>query len=256
MPVMSYDLAVWRGRRPTDHFSAANEFDERMDRPQTAPAKEIAEFLAELIRRYPDTGPAAEDSPWASTPLTSEVCGDLVYIPISVGSLDAVVPFVAEVAMRHGLVCFDPQQGAALDGRGLPDAAIPRTTGALSYEDRVRKEWFASKRGFRLALAALDRTVADLPRAPEANRAAAACVAWHTSTSGATVPEETARTLADLIADRVRQSGWIGDVRICHAGDHVLVTDRPSHGIDGCADTITSFRLSDLHAMGRAAGDL
>lgn len=267
---MSYDLAVWHGPRPADHFAATEEFQERMeaagaefeqrmaagaddgDTAQAGPA--ILDFLAELTARYPDTEPDDADGPWASTPLSGDASSDYAYLCMTTAHLDEAVPFIASVAARRGLVCYDPQQGAVLDAGGRRDGTLAKAAGPLSHEARVREAWYSSKRGLGQALDALDLSLDQLRGESDVKRAVAAGLAWHLSTNGsAPVSRETAADLVKATEEHVRSTGWGGSLRICLGGDHFSVGELMVTRMPNCADIAASFSLSDLRSMGRAA---
>src|ERR1700754_949852 len=99
---MSYDLAVWQGDVPPSDREAARVhdrlYDEYLDGDELFPAvSAIADFLAVLTERWPerDTG---DDTPWASTPLSSGASGPYVYIALAWSSADMASAYVAQVA--------------------------------------------------------------------------------------------------------------------------------------------------------------
>ncbi|NEW72609.1 hypothetical protein [Streptomyces rhizosphaericus] len=113
---MSYDLAVWHGDMPSDDREAARVhnrlYDEYLDGDELFPvASAIADFLAALTERWPDRD-TGDDTPWASTPLSEGASGPYVYITLAWSSADTASAYVAQIANRSGLVCFDPQMKA------------------------------------------------------------------------------------------------------------------------------------------------
>ena len=110
---MSYDLAVWLGEEPATDREAEKEhnrlYDEYLEGEElTPPVMEISKFLAALTDRWPDRH-TDDDSPWASTPLAASASGPYVYLALAWSSAERVSAYVAEVAHRFGLNCFDPQ---------------------------------------------------------------------------------------------------------------------------------------------------
>ena len=70
---MSYDLAVWEGDR------------------------------------YPDD---TDESPWATPSGMDSASGPIVYLLLSYSRADELSEYAAQLASRHGLVCFDLQSDA------------------------------------------------------------------------------------------------------------------------------------------------
>jgi hypothetical protein len=115
---VSYDLAVWEGQRPRDNQAGLAAYIQLMDglerlsgssEPAT-PA--IAAYVRALLDRWPDiTEEAGEDSPWSAGPLMSEASGNILYFGMVFSMADEASDYAAELARRHGLVCFDPQLG-------------------------------------------------------------------------------------------------------------------------------------------------
>ena len=117
---MSYDLALWVGERPTSDEAAADEYERRMsyleeldDEARLAPASpRVQAFLEELLREFPPLGESEDDgdSPWAVGPEPGDVNGDLVYLNMTFAGAERAYDGVLEIARRHGLVCYDPQE--------------------------------------------------------------------------------------------------------------------------------------------------
>ena len=116
---MSYDVAVWDGERPTDNQEAIETFERLMDadeaRGDDEPAEPLTEridaFLTDLLARWPDIDePGGEESPWAMSGVREDASGPVCYLTMSnTPLLDEAVAYIAQLARRHGLVCFDPQ---------------------------------------------------------------------------------------------------------------------------------------------------
>lgn len=130
---MSYDLAVWEGTRPESDEAAGLLYEQLMDRMEAGhadaePSPRIRAYVDALLARWPDiTEDAGEDSPWADGPLIANAFGDAIYFAIVWSRADEAGAFAAELAGRHGLVCYDPQSE-----RLLPPTA----------DDRPRRSWF------------------------------------------------------------------------------------------------------------------
>ena len=114
---MSFDLAVWKdddnNTVPSD--SAAKETylqlcnDVCGDGP-VAPG--IEEFYEELIRRYPEIDGVPEEEvdncPWS---VQLNRSGHHVIMSIVWSRADEIRSVVVELAEKHGLIVFDPQEG-------------------------------------------------------------------------------------------------------------------------------------------------
>ncbi|MDT7796572.1 MAG: hypothetical protein QOI78_5 [Actinomycetota bacterium] len=111
---MSFDLAVWR--ESTTAEEAPRKYAELMalESPVLQRHPRAVTFHRELTARYPELADVPADEldscPW-STNLT--VAGDGVVMSMSWSCSDAVVEYIQELAQRHGLVLYDPQDGTA-----------------------------------------------------------------------------------------------------------------------------------------------
>lgn len=113
---MSYDMAVWQGEAPPNDREAAKThnrlYDEYLDAGESFPVVHaVADFLAALTDRWPDRD-TGDDTPWAATPLTKGASGPYVYLSLAWSSADIASAYVAQIANRFGLNCFDPQMKA------------------------------------------------------------------------------------------------------------------------------------------------
>jgi hypothetical protein len=110
---MSYDVAVWVGDTPTDDKQALQTYEalwERYESTDEPPNQRILGYIGSLTARYPDlTVLSDDDSPWADGPLTGNVMGPFFYFSMVYSKVEEALPFIAETARHHGLVCFDPQ---------------------------------------------------------------------------------------------------------------------------------------------------
>ena len=134
---MSYDLAVWVGRKPNNATEASAEYGRRMDAmeellgsdgvtPTVAP--EIGAFVDAALARFPElTEDSGPECPWASSPLLAEAVGDLIYLPMTFSGAEYARDELAELAASRGLVCYDPQIEALLPN---PDATSASEIGA------------------------------------------------------------------------------------------------------------------------------
>jgi hypothetical protein len=113
---MSYDVAVWVGDMPTDDAAALKTYEElweRFEGTSEAPDPRILAYINDLTKRHPDLTELDDDhvdeSVWADGPLTGNVMGPFFYFAMTYSGAEQALPFVAETAAAHGLVCFDPQ---------------------------------------------------------------------------------------------------------------------------------------------------
>lgn len=114
-PLVSYDVAVRGGPRPADDETAAEQFErfaEVLEQDEApAPSRALVAFLDELLTVLPPLDePDDPRSPWATGPEPGDVSGDFAYLTMTYPGAEAALDTVAEVARRHGLVCFDPQE--------------------------------------------------------------------------------------------------------------------------------------------------
>jgi hypothetical protein len=114
---MSYDVAVWEGEPPADSTEALRVFEalyERYAGTDQPPSQRILDYITALTARYPDLtnlpDDDLDDSPWADGPLTGDAKGPFFYFALSYDGVDEALPFIAETARQHGVVCFDPQR--------------------------------------------------------------------------------------------------------------------------------------------------
>ncbi len=118
---MSYDIAVWVGERPLDDDEATRVYErlyEQSENTDAAPSPLLLDFIGALTSRYPDLMDLSEDdsdgSPWADGPLTLNVVGSFFYFALTYSGAEEALPFIAETARAHGLVCFDRQRPGLL----------------------------------------------------------------------------------------------------------------------------------------------
>jgi hypothetical protein len=109
---MSFDLYVFDlGDVPDDEEAIGDllEDDSRWGAPFT---DRLAQFVAEMQRRYPGLDDHPNDSPWASWPLTdSMVEGRCCGLNIVWSAAERMSSEVAAACHRHGLTLYDPQAG-------------------------------------------------------------------------------------------------------------------------------------------------
>src|SRR5437870_781951 len=113
---MSYDVAVWDGQMPANDEQAMEVYQSLWERHKTTdepPSPRILGYIQSLTARYPDlmdlSDDEGDDSPWADGPLTKDVMGAFFYFGLVFSKAEEALPFIAETAREHGLVCFDPQ---------------------------------------------------------------------------------------------------------------------------------------------------
>jgi hypothetical protein len=110
---MSYDLVVWVGERPAS-AAAADELYEQIaeqleEDDDTPPSPRLVAYAEALLERWPQD--SAEADPWAVQPLHADAVGDVLPLGIKFEYADVVASYAAGLALKHGLVCYDPQEG-------------------------------------------------------------------------------------------------------------------------------------------------
>ena len=111
---MSYDLGVWHSDLPLDDEQAGDLYV-KLCEERWAPTEENAATLAfynELSTRYPEiddvSGKDLDDCPWSCP---HDRSGLHVLMTIRWSKYGEVTPVVYELAERHDLVCYNPQEG-------------------------------------------------------------------------------------------------------------------------------------------------
>jgi len=114
---MSFDLAVWHSDSPITNEEAANIYM-RLSESQLVSegqSSDIEAFYRDLIARWPEIDTVPEDRvndvescPW-SRPLVKS--GRHIIMSVGRSKADEVSSFVYELALKHGLVHFDPLEG-------------------------------------------------------------------------------------------------------------------------------------------------
>lgn len=105
---MSFDLSVWRASAtPMTTADAERRYREPGEREAGGtPEPEIAAFLRELTATYPDLAMATLGrTPWTAS---LEVTETSVTMRAAGEAATEVLTFVQPLAVRHGLVLFDP----------------------------------------------------------------------------------------------------------------------------------------------------
>lgn len=133
---MSFDLGVFFTEKPhsdddaRDRYVACCEEDDLS--PWVVPNPKVAAFLKDLTARYPDIKDMPEQNvdacPWAAS---LDVSRGHVLMPMVHSWAERMYPFILGLAEKHGLVCFDPQEGmivAAPPGIHVEETAEPPVT--------------------------------------------------------------------------------------------------------------------------------
>jgi hypothetical protein len=109
---MTYDLSVLAVEPDADPTEIKARYDHCHSFTEPHYEGELDErivnFYGELAARYPDHRPFAPDTPWMDTPLGLGVDHVSMHISYGARGTDAI-PFIVELAHRHGLVVYDPQ---------------------------------------------------------------------------------------------------------------------------------------------------
>lgn len=117
---MSYDVALWAGPRPASDELAELEYERRADVLEEdddlePPSPVLVAFVEELLSVLPPLDESDDPaSPWATGPEPGSVIGDFAYLTMTYPGARAALDTVVEIARRHDLVCFDPQDGVLL----------------------------------------------------------------------------------------------------------------------------------------------
>jgi hypothetical protein len=108
---MSFDLCILDAE-PSIAISEASRLYQDFDIDgTTAPNQKISSLIQEITSRYPQIDDYADEDidncPWAVAFDVDEKC---VVICISFSRVGDVVDWISEVASKHDLVCYDPQE--------------------------------------------------------------------------------------------------------------------------------------------------
>lgn len=111
---MSYDLVVCVGERPADAdadewYEQLMEAFEVVENDETPPNPKLVAYAEALLARWPQN--ADDLGPWVVGPLIADAVGDVFPFGVRFEYANEVVPYAGELAQRHGLVCYDPQEG-------------------------------------------------------------------------------------------------------------------------------------------------
>jgi hypothetical protein len=94
---------------PTDRASH-DKIDALHQAPTPPRSARLVAFVAELLTRYRDLT-ETEDTVWADGPLVGNIIGEFINMGLIWSRYEEAVPFVIEIAHKHGLHCYDPQSG-------------------------------------------------------------------------------------------------------------------------------------------------
>ncbi|WP_255435828.1 hypothetical protein [Salinispora sp. H7-4] len=111
---MSYDLAVWEGEQPADDATAGRAYEQGYavyaEGEEQPPTPRIRAYVLALLERWVDLSDDEDDvSPWSSGPLMDEASGSFVYFTMRFSVCKEVSAAAAQIAVDHGLICYDPQ---------------------------------------------------------------------------------------------------------------------------------------------------
>jgi hypothetical protein len=112
--LVSFDLAFWYSEGPVDGSSALETYRAILKEEPSAtnPSVAVSEFLADLVKVFPDlTEENADSSPWMSPLYFSDA---FVVASISWSRQQVMATALAALARKHGLVCYDPQAEAVI----------------------------------------------------------------------------------------------------------------------------------------------
>jgi hypothetical protein len=130
---MSYDLGVWHGELPLDDDQAGDLYV-KLCEERWVPIEENAATLAfynELSARYPEIDDVPEEDldecPWSCA---HDRSGLHVLMAMRWSKYSEVAPVVYELAEKHGLICYNPQEGKVM----LPNK--------LKLNTKQKRPWF------------------------------------------------------------------------------------------------------------------
>lgn len=135
---MSFDLGVFYTERPQSDDDAGERYVALCDGSNLAdwiePSPKVEAFLNDLTTRYPQiddvADEAVDDSPWSCAFDVSE--GHAI-MPMVWSRAEEMAAIIAELAAKHGLVCFDPQEGKIVSA---PPGIHVEETEATAEEDQ------------------------------------------------------------------------------------------------------------------------
>jgi hypothetical protein len=116
---MSFDLGVWHTDERLTDEEAANTYLRLCEEPQSlnGSSQDVAAFYAELTGHWPEIDTIPEESigdfdicPWSCA---LDHSGNAVVMSCVWSKADEVFAFVSQLAKKHKLVLFDPQENKA-----------------------------------------------------------------------------------------------------------------------------------------------
>jgi len=140
---VTYNIAVWEADRPATNAAADQAFWELLDQMHSRsepPTEKIRAYVESLLDLWPDiTDERGDDSPWADGPLMNNANGNAIYFSLVFSMAEEASGVVGQLAQQHGLVCYDPQEGALrpMDGEDSSHADGERA-------HRPWRSWLAS----------------------------------------------------------------------------------------------------------------
>ena len=116
---MSFDLAVWKSARPLTPDEAQEIYEKLCEDepPDSVPdCAEMKAFSAELMKRWPEDPSNPEACPFEDVGPASR----FLILNLAGSRAPEVAPQVIALARRHGLLCYDPQEGKVHSGASRP----------------------------------------------------------------------------------------------------------------------------------------
>ncbi|MFJ7990365.1 hypothetical protein [Streptomyces sp. NPDC096351] len=113
---MSYDLAVWGGKRPENDKAAGRVmtdlYDHYFEGEELEPPSElIAAYVTALLEQWCAVTEDEEGtSPWSVSPLIGGASGPLLYFGMGWHRAEEASAYAADLANEMGLNCFDVQK--------------------------------------------------------------------------------------------------------------------------------------------------
>ena len=126
---MSFDLSVWYSSRPVEP-SEGGPFHVALcegERGRVEPSPHVHQFVQELTARYPQIDDVPEervdDCPWS---IAFDQSDGHVMMSIAWSRAEEMLAVVRDLAAKHRLVCYDPQENVVYNPPGPEAAAPPR----------------------------------------------------------------------------------------------------------------------------------
>jgi len=126
---MTFDLAVWHSERRPSSLEAQRIYEELCDGHSTHGLKandQVRAFKREFAKDYPDLDvPGREDVAESLRPEGGEDWDHAVVLNFGWSAAEKMLAVVCRVAAKHGLICYDPQQGVVHFPREQAPASKP-----------------------------------------------------------------------------------------------------------------------------------